>query len=121
MPDIKELNEPSGLSKGAVALLIWGTALTVFTGTTIYWNFGLVQKEMNVVELAIKNEALNRSAADIVMEKFIEEKFAEVDSNIEEKNANVNRRIDTKIDRNKGYIDENEKRLNKLEKPGSDK
>lgn len=120
MADIKELNQPSNLTKGAVALLLWGTALTVFTGTTIYWNFGLVQKEMDVVEAAAKVETEARIAADEALEKSFLSKFETLEKSITEKDADVNRRIDTKTARNKGFIDGNENRIDVLERPNSD-
>lgn len=53
--DIKELSRPSGLSVGAILAIITLTSSIVFTGTTIYWNFGLVQKEMDIIEIEIQD------------------------------------------------------------------
>ena len=36
------------------------------------------------------------------------------------KNRETNRRLDTKTDRNKGYIDENKSDINELKKPNTD-
>ena len=93
------LNKPSGLSIGAVMGIIWMTALTVFTGTTIYWNFGLVQKDLDVMESEVTIEVVGRVAGDI----------------------ETNERIDKKTARNKVFIDALNERLNALEQPGSDK
>ena len=92
MPEIKELNKDSGLSVGAIIAIVWMVAITVFTGTTIYWNFGLVQKDLDAIEVELQTEVRLRKEADVT----------------------INGRIDKKTARNSV-------RLDALEKPGSDK
>jgi hypothetical protein len=76
MPDIKELNKDSGLTVGAIIAIVWMVAITVFTGTTIYWNFGLVQKDLDAIEVELQTEIKLRKEANLSIHGRIDKKTA---------------------------------------------
>ena len=77
--------------------------------TMIYYEFRDGQRIQNEIK-DIQKEGI----------KEFEEELKDVYIHVNNKDTETNRRLDTKTDRNKGYIDKNSKDIETLKQPNSD-
>ena len=92
--------------------LWWATtkvAIMCFVVLGIYFRFLVVEKTQQDIKEVQDNGVIE-----------FQQKIDGIVYDLTEKNTETNRRIDTKTDRNKGYIDKNTKDIETLKLPNTD-
>lgn len=92
MADVKEFGKDVKVSIGAIVFGIFFIISLTFSATTIYWRFGVVEAEMNELQLVIEKELLIQS-----------DRIEYVNDRIDRKSGQLEDKIDANKEEHKNF------------------
>lgn len=93
MADVKEFGKDVKVSVGAIVFGIFFVISLTFSATTIYWRFGVVEAQMNELQVVIEKELNIQS-----------DRIEYVNDRIDRKSGQLEDKIDANKDEHKEFV-----------------